>query len=98
MQAITGTGKRHGGATQGAAVSHAGTRQPIKRLAPYRVFGVVLRLALAGNNSPHCAGLVPGKNKVQQPDNLIGAICGDRKDAGLSHNLSKEAGIDSNPL
>lgn len=49
-------------------MSHTGTRKPLKRLAPYRVFWVVLRLAFAGDNSPHGISLVLRKNKGQQPD------------------------------
>jgi hypothetical protein len=30
--------------------------------------------------------------------NAIGVICTGRKGAGLSHNLLKEVGFDSNPL
>jgi len=49
-------------------MNDAGNRKPIKGFAPCRVFGAVLRLALADNNSPHGASPVAGKTNSQHRD------------------------------
>ena len=80
-QAVAGTGHPHGGATQGATVSHAGKHKRIKKLAPCSVRGAVLGPMLAGKHWPHGAGPLSGKNNGHYRDwaNLHRG----RKDAGL---------------